>query len=184
MGPLFGRLRMARLRLVAATALVGALVLGGLVASPSARAAITGSQITAPTNPSFFIADEDASAQTFTISGTTTGGNPAGNLVDLRCYFGGTSVKVKGNVPLNSNGSFSVAAADLDKLLDLTCQLRAVPAGTKPPDVTPFSGPVIGVGERESSKISGGPFAVRADRVDFARHTRLGSERGYKSSSY
>src|SRR6185312_11721413 len=73
-----------------------------------------------------------------------------------------TSVKVKGNVPLNSNGSFSVAAADLNKLLDLTCQLRAVPAGTKPFDVTPFSGPVIGVGERGSSKISGGPNNEKA----------------------
>ena len=145
------------IRLATAAALAGALVIGGLVDTPTAGAAITSSQITTPTNPSFFIADEDGSSQSFAIAGTTTGGNPAGNLVDVRCYFGGTSVKVKGNVPLNSNGSFSVAAADLDKLLDLTCQLRAVPAGTKPPDLTPFSGPVIGVGERESSKISGGP---------------------------
>jgi hypothetical protein len=60
-------------------------------------------------------------------------------------------------VALNSNGSFSVTAADLNKLLELTCQLKAVPAGTNPADLTPFSGPVVGVGERESSKISGGP---------------------------
>src|SRR5205814_1319136 len=72
------------------------------------------------------------------------------------CYFAGTSVKVKGNVALNSNGSFSVNTADLNNLLELTCQLRAVPAGTTPADLTPFSGPVVGVGERESSKISGG----------------------------
>src|SRR5215472_4268506 len=114
-------------RLIAA--LAAALVLGGLVVTPAAHAAITASQITTPSNPSFFIADEDAGSQTFAISGTTTGGNPANNLVDLRCYFGGGSVKVKGNVPLSSNGSFSVAAAALKKLLDLTCQLRAVPAG-------------------------------------------------------
>ena len=154
MGPLRGN--SSRIRLTAATALAGALVVGGLAAAPAAPAAITASQITTPTNPSFFVADEDGNLQTFTISGTTSGGNPANNLIDVRCYFGDTSVKVKGNVPLNSSGSFSVAAADLNKLLDLTCQLRAVPAGTKPADVTPFSGPVVGAGDRESARISGG----------------------------
>jgi hypothetical protein len=102
------------------------------------------------------MADEDASSQALAISGTTTGGNPAGDKVDVRCYFGGTSVKVKGDVPLNSNGSFSVPTADLNKLIDLTCRLRAVPAGTTPADLTPFAGPVIGVGNRETSKVSGG----------------------------
>jgi hypothetical protein len=145
MGPL--------LRLVATVA--AALVLGGLVVTPTADAAITASQITTPSNPSFFIADEDASSQTFAVSGTTTGA-AGGDKVDLRCYFGATSVKVKGNVPLNSDGSFSVPAADLNKLLDLTCQLKAVPAGETPADLTPYSGPVVGVGERETSKISGG----------------------------
>ena len=153
MGPL--RVRIGRTRLAAATVLAVALVVGCLAAAPAAPAAITASQITTPSNPSFFVADENGNLQTFTISGTTTGGN-ANNLVDVRCYFGGTSVKVKGNVPLNANGAFSVTAADLSKILDLTCQLRAVPAGTKPADLTPFSGPVIGVGDRESSKISGG----------------------------
>ena len=45
--------------------------------TPAAHAAITGSQITTPSNPSFFVADEDAGTQTFAIAGTTTGGNPA-----------------------------------------------------------------------------------------------------------
>ncbi len=90
-----------RLRLAAAAVLGGALLVGGLVDTPAASAAITSSQITTPSNPSFFIADEDASSQTFAISGTTTGGN-AGDKVDVRCYFAGTSVKVKGNVPLGS----------------------------------------------------------------------------------
>lgn len=135
--------------------LAAGLVLGGLVVTPTARAAITASQITTPANPSFFVADENASSQTFAVSGTTTGA-AAGDKVDLRCYFGGTSVKVKANVPLNSDGSFSVPGADLNKLLDLTCQLKAVPAGKNPADLTPYFGPVVGVGERETSKISGG----------------------------
>lgn len=154
MGPLPVRGRW--IRFAAATTFVVALVVGGFIDTPSARAAITGSQITTPSNPSFFMADEDASSQALAISGTTTGGNPAGDTVDVRCYFGGTSVKVKGNVPLNSNGSFSVPTADLNKLIELTCQLRAVPAGTTPADLTPFAGPVIGVGDRETSKVSGG----------------------------
>jgi hypothetical protein len=148
MGPL--------LRLLLPAVLVAVLVVGGLAVTPAAHAAITASQITSPANPSFFLADEDAAAQTFTISGTTTGGSPASDKIDIRCYFAGTSVKVKGNVALNSNGSFSVTTADLNNLLELTCQLKAVPTGTNPADLTPFSGPVVGVGERESSKIGGG----------------------------
>ena len=155
MGPL--PMRSARIRLAAGVVLAAACVFAGLLDAPTARAAVTGSQITSPSNPSFFVADEDASTQTFAISGTTTGGNPASDMVDLRCYFGGTSVKVKGNVPLKPDGSFSVATADLNKLIELTCQLLAVPAGTTPLDLTPFVGPAIGVGDRESSKISGGP---------------------------
>ena len=135
-------------------------MLGGLVVTPAAHAAITASQITTPSNPSFFIADEDASAQTFAVSGTTTGAG-GGDKVDLRCYFGGTSVKVKGNVPVNSNGSFSVPAADLNKLPNLTCQLKAVPAGKNPADLTPYSGPVIGVGERETPRSAAAPTTGR-----------------------
>ena len=153
MGPL--SMSSVKTRLTATALFTGALVIGGLAGASGAQAAITASQITTPSNPSFFIADEDAGSQTFAISGTTTGGT-AGDKVDVRCYFGGTSVKVKGDVALNSNGSFSVSAADLNRILDLTCQLRAVPAGTNPTDVTPFSGPVVGIGDRETSKISGG----------------------------
>jgi hypothetical protein len=156
MGPLPGFHHVPRIRLSAASALAAAVVLGGSAVTPAAGAAVTASQITSPSNPSFFVADEDASSQTFAVSGTTTGGN-AGDKVDVRCYYGGTSVKVKGNVTLNSSGAFSVPDADLNRILELTCQLRAVPAGTNPADVTPFSGPVVGVGDRETSKVSGGP---------------------------
>src|SRR5437764_7802018 len=104
MGSLPGFQRVTRIGLAAAAALAAAaIVTGGLVITPAAGAAISASQITSPSNPSFFIADEDAASQTFAISGTTTGGN-AGDKVDVRCYFGGTSVKVKGDVPLGANG--------------------------------------------------------------------------------
>ena len=153
MGPL--RVSSTRIRLAAVTALAGALVFGGLVAGPAARAAITASQITSPSNPSFFVADEDASSRTFAISGTATGGT-SDDLVDINCYFGDKHVSVKKNVAVGAGGSFSVPSANLDGVLALTCRLLAVPAGTNPTDLTPFAGPVIGVGERDSTKVSGG----------------------------
>jgi hypothetical protein len=143
------------LRLAAGAAVVAAFVLGG-VAAPAAHAAITGSRITSPTDPSFFVADEDAATQTFSIAGTTSGGKPGSDKVDLRCYHGSTSVKVAGNVALKSNGSFSVPKADLNTVDGLTCLLRAVPAGTKPGNVTPYVGVVIGVGDRNSASVGGG----------------------------
>src|SRR5262249_57152251 len=48
-------------------------------------------------------------------------------------------------------------AADLTKTLGLPGQLRAAPAGKTPADLTPFAGPVVGVGSRETSRITGGP---------------------------
>lgn len=143
------------IRLAASAAFVVAFLLGG-VATPAAQAAITGSHITTPSDPSFFVADDDAKSQTFAISGTTSGGNPASDRIDVRCYHGGTSVKVVGNVKLSSKGSFSIRAADLNSVDALTCRLRAVPAGTKPADVTPFVGVVIGVGSRDSAVVGGG----------------------------
>jgi PASTA domain/Divergent InlB B-repeat domain len=143
---------LARVRIAAASALV----VGALVVTPAAHAAITGSQITTPADPSFFIADESASSQTFAIAGTTSGGNPATNLIDVNCYFGGSFVTVAKSVSLKADGSFSIPKANLNNPLDLTCRLRAVPAGTHPSNLTPFSGPVVGVGERDLSKVAGG----------------------------
>ncbi len=150
-------MHLAAIRLAVATALAGALV-GGLVLTPAATAGITGSQITAPADPSFLIADETTASPTFAIEGITTGG-PASSLVDVRCYYGGTSALVAKNVKLDADGSFSIPAADLNTIVDLTCRLRAVPAGSSPSDLAPYSGPLLGVGERDSSTVGGGPNA-------------------------
>lgn len=139
-------------------ALVSALV-AGFVATPAAHAGITSSKITTPADPSFFIADQDANTQTFAISGTTTGQNGIDDTVDVNCYWDGSVVTVAHNVPLSPTGSFSIPKADLDEPLDLTCRLRAVPAGTKPSNLAPFAGPVIGVGERGSEPVASGPNA-------------------------
>jgi hypothetical protein len=116
---------LGRDRFAVASALVGAIVVGGLVDTPAAHAAITGSQLTTPGNPSFFIADQDASAQTFAISGTTSGGNAAADKVNIRCYYASTFATVASNVALQSNGSFSVPSADLNAILNTTCRPSA-----------------------------------------------------------
>jgi hypothetical protein len=151
-------MRHAGIRLASLTALVAALVFSGLMGAPAAQASITGSQITTPADPSFFNADEAAPTMpTFAISGTASGGNPATDKVDIRCYSGGTSKVVAASVSLGSDGSFSVPSASLNKIVDLTCRLRAVPAGSDPSNVTPYSGPLVGIGERDSTTVGGGP---------------------------
>jgi PASTA domain len=134
------------LKIAAAAAVAGAALVGTLVATPTAGAAITASSITSPKDLTFFVADQDKASQTFTVAGTTTGGNPASDKVDIRCYYGTTSVVVAATVSLKSDGSFS-ASANLNTANVYTpCRLRAVPAGTNPSDVTPFAGHRIGVG--------------------------------------
>ena len=147
---------MARNRLAAAAALAGALVVGGLIVTPAANAAITASSITTPTDLAHLIKDFTASTQTFAISGTTSGGNPATDKLDIRCYQGTTSEFVASDVPLNSDGSFSVPAADLNQIPDGICRLRAVPAGSTAPDPA-FAGPRVMVGALDKYKVSGGP---------------------------
>jgi len=151
-----------RIRLAAGAALATTFAFGGFVAAPAARAAITGSQITTPSDPSFFIAEEDAASQTFAIAGTTSGGNPATDEIAIRCYFGTKYVKLAGPVPLHSDGSFAVLLANLNDVLDQTCRVRAVPAGTTPTDLRPYSGPLIGVGEHATSVVKGGPNNQKA----------------------
>jgi len=163
------------IRAAAGAALASAFVFGGLVAQPTAaRAAITGSQITTPSDPSFFVADEDAATQSFAVAGTTSGGNPT-DAIAIRCYFGTKSVKLAGPVPLNSDGSFAVLLANLNDVLDLTCRLRAVPSGTSPADLTPYAGPLIGVGERTTSRIKGGPNDKKAYDYVFDAQQKTGA---------
>jgi hypothetical protein len=148
--------RFATIRLAAAAALAGVVVVGGLVVTPAAHAAITGSTITAPTSPTFFLPDNAASLA-FTVSGTTTG-STAGDEVDIRCYFDATDYQTAAsNVPVTASGSFSTTTASLGLLEDSLCQLRAVPAGSTPSDLTPFTGPTIGVGERDDAPLADGP---------------------------
>ena len=101
-----------------------------LVVAPAASAAITSSQITSPASPSYGIYDEE-SPNTIAVSGTTSGGNPATDKVNLDCFYGSSPENkvLAEEVSLNPDGSFSVPAANLKNIEDRVCRLRAVPDG-------------------------------------------------------
>jgi hypothetical protein len=132
-----------------------------LVFAPAASAAITSSQIISPASPSYGIYDEE-SPNTIAVSGTTSGGNPATDKVNLDCFYGSSPEDkvLAEEVSLNPDGSFSVPAANLKNIDHQVCRLRAVPTGAIPADLSPFSGPVMATGERDGySKVESGPNA-------------------------
>ena len=128
----------------------------GLALVPSAQASITRSHVTRPKDPRYLVYNQ-ASPNTFAVKGTTSGGNPATDTVDLLCFHGTTYESVDSVVPLGGDGSFSVPAADLSKIQFKLCRLRAVPAGSVPANLGPFKGPLLGGDARQTYKISGGP---------------------------
>jgi PASTA domain len=165
-----------------------------LVAVPSAQAAITGSHVTQPTDPRYIVNDEDAGGSTLAVKGTTTGGNPAVDKVDLLCFQGTDHPDLASNVPLDSSGKFSVPAADLSNIEYMLCRLRAVPAGTVPANLAPFAGPLLGIDHRETSKLGPGPnldtpydFYIwaqqRAGAFDYESLTGCGIDDGYLNDS-
>src|SRR5262245_47406992 len=127
-----------------------------LLVPAGAQGAITGSTITAPKSPRFLLNNEDTGGTKLTVKGRTSGGNPAVDQVDLVCFQGTAHTELDDNVPLASNGRFSVSE-NLTPINASLCQLRALPAGTIPANVSPFKGPILGIGNRRTSTISGGP---------------------------
>lgn len=138
-------------------ALAGLLAaVAALVLAPAAMAAITSSQVTSPADPSFAVADYDA-PNTIAVAGTTDG--TAGDKVDLRCYYEGGSDLLVAEVAVEPDGSFSEPAAELANIAERACRLRAVPAGSEPVDPSPFAGPVMATGARETFALGSGPNA-------------------------
>lgn len=140
--------RIASLLLIAAVA--------ALALASSASAAITSSQITSPTSPAFGIYDENA-PNTIAVTGTTTGGTSGVDEVNLDCFSGSQDLHLAIGVPLASDGSFSVPAADLNNISYELCRLRAVPTGAVPSDLAPFAGPLAAVGHKRTEIIESGP---------------------------
>lgn len=160
----------------------------------SASAAITGSHVTRPRSPRYLLNNEDAGGTKITVKGTTTGGNPATDKVDLLCFYGTTYATLASGVSLHSDGSFSAPGADLTSIEYTLCRLRAVPAGTVPSNLSPFRGPLLGTDHRGTSKLSTGPNAgtpydfyiwaqQRAAAFDYDSLSSCGIDDGYLNGS-
>lgn len=124
----------------------------------SAAAAITSSQIVAPASPTFTTFDQN-NPNSIAVAGTTSGGNPAVDEVNLDCFAGSEDLHLASSVKLAPDGGFSVPAASLSTVANHVCRLRAVPTGATPADLAPFAGPLLGVGHRLVETIPSGPNA-------------------------
>jgi hypothetical protein len=165
----------------------------GLALVPSAQATITGSHVAKPKDPHYLVYDRD-NPNTFAVKGTTSGGNPAVDKVDLLCFHGSTYESVDSVVPLANDGSFSVPNADLSALEFTLCRLRAVPAASVPSNLTPFKGPLLGGDSQSTYDISSGPNAgalydfyfwaqQRQAAFDYDSLTSCGIDDGYLMGS-
>lgn len=119
-----------------------------------AGAAVTESHVDAPGSPHFSIVMPGV--ETVAVSGTTNG--TTGDEVDLQCYYKGTSrYLLAKEIAVAANGSFSVPNAELEKISDSACILRAVPTGTEPSSLATYTGPLMATGENDEKRIESGP---------------------------
>lgn len=103
-----------------------------LVGASTASAAITATNVTSPSDQSFFLYNDDLGsdnlANRIKVTGTAVGAAP-GDTVRVRCYYSQTSSNtVKSNVPVAEDGTWT-AIGTLDSISDETCILRAIPTG-------------------------------------------------------
>jgi hypothetical protein len=135
------------------------LVAGALALAPAqAFAAGESSHVTSPADGSRYVVNA-LHPGTFTVTGT------ASNIsaVDLRCrkatgegftYDGGV-LGGGANIPV-TGGTFSASGVTLPKN-EGPCQLVAVPAGTLPLSVSPYSGPTLRILGYNVLTVGGGP---------------------------
>jgi hypothetical protein len=144
-------------RTIRTTVTVAVALVAALAFTATAGAQVTQSDVAAPNSPHFSILTP--ANKTIAVSGTTDG--TTGDKVDLQCYFGSgpSHATLATGVGVLADGSFTVPAAELEKLSDGLCVLRAVPAGELPTDLTPYTGPLMASGEAEDKTIGSGTNA-------------------------
>jgi hypothetical protein len=164
-------------------------VVGSLASASAASAAITQSQVTAPADQTYLIEDRDSPAPIM-VTGTSDG--TTGDSVDIRCYYGVTSFVVATGVAVNPGGTFSKSVAlstftaSPGTYPHPSCVLRAVVGGTTPAappgSASPFGGPHVYVGARQSNLVTSGPnngvaydyYITRAQQGGFMDYDSLG----------
>lgn len=143
--------------------IAGLLAATTLCAAPPASATITTTNVTSPPDRTF-----TTSPSTPDVLGTSDG--TTGDQVDVRCYEGTDDpigLSVASNVAVASDGSFGLFQDDLNFVAGRLCILRAVPAGTSPADLNPFSGPRVAIGTAQLSV--GYPHASEFDYYVFGQ---------------
>jgi hypothetical protein len=135
----------------------------------SSEAAVTTTNVTTPAGPELFRHSDTSNGADpqITISGTAPGAG-GGDLVDIRCYRHDSSGALQKNDIVNNvsaaTGSFNYTGSD-DPLRNSRCLLRAVPAGSTPTDLGPFTGPTVFTAETSVNTVAAGPNAGK--RWDF-----------------
>jgi hypothetical protein len=161
--------------------MLGVMLVAFAVAAPSAGAAVTSSSISSPADRFVALYNDDTDVGSMTVAGSATGA--PGDKVDIVCTSGTTNDIFASNVDV-VGGQFSVTAT-LSSIVYKTCVLHAIPAGSSPPDLSPFTGPVIGV-SLTSSQSSGGTLwdyyiwpAQFSGNFDFDSAGRCGVDDSY-----
>ena len=126
----------------------------------SAAAAVTVSNVTTPSDRSLLYQDQVTDPnQAFTVAGSTNG--TSGDFVDVACYEGGKATGASYDGPggtgiaVAGNGSFSVAVPQSD-FAGSSCELLAVPHGTRPSPGTSSTGPRVGFSAFSTSTLPSG----------------------------
>lgn len=151
----------------------------------AAAAAVTTSNVTSA-GPAFGYGNVDlpaaSAANLRTVSGTSNG--TTGDHVDIRCEAPGIDVLLTSGVNVAADGSFSTTVDDTTKtsssnnFMGQLCRFVAVPAGTDPPDLTPYTGPVVGNGEQQtnfSHSIEDDYYIAQPQGTAFDDYDSLGS---------
>ena len=172
--------------------LVGLAVIGSLAYAPRAGAAVTHSQITAPSDPTYLTYNADV-PNNVTVSGTSDGSSASSDKVDLLCYFGASSHEtILTGIAVDAGGNFSTAVpassfVSVNPFFPVpqrTCVLRAVPSGTTPSappgGSSSFAGPRVAPGRHRTGKLLSGPNTGLVDNF-FIFRAQLAGQLGYNS---
>ncbi|MCW3038375.1 MAG: hypothetical protein JWM31_280 [Solirubrobacterales bacterium] len=144
-------------------ALLAVVLTAGLLATPAAVAAPTGTAVSTPAD-GLRLTSTDGTTK-LAVTGTTTGG-AAKDPLGLRCFpRPGRSTPV-GSTTVGPGGAFAADAFLAD--VRGPCVLRAVPAGLDltSADLAPFPGPLLTVEAQRTTTLTGGPNAGIAVGLD------------------
>ena len=159
--------------LIARSLLAGAAActMGLAFTAAAAQALVSHTEITSPANHAVIVVNDATQGPQVTVTGRAPGASN-GDTVNIFCTRAQagktTSFKKLNPTPIEvSNQSFSYTGS-FKPIGYETCFLRAVPSGTEPADLTPFTGPQIAVDETQYTgahyQIEGGPN--NGDQID------------------